>query len=717
MPEHENVIKGIVAGPVVQARSILGDVHLNLPSPAPVALAGLPPGEGFIGRAEHLGTLSEMLGEESGISVCVIAGLAGVGKTALAVRSARLAMSDGRFPGGVLFVDLQGYDSARVVDAHTALGSFIRALGISGEHIPPEPGERELLYRSVMAARANDHGPMLVVADNAAELDQILPLRPGESVHRMLVTSRHSLPVPAARRVELDALPLPEALAMLASSLTTSDPADSRITADPERAAVLAELCGRLPLALGITAHLLADHPQRPLDEMVTLLQDAHDRIGEFTYGGSVAVRAAFDASYRRLSAEQARAFRFLALNPGPHISIEAAGALLDQSAEAARRLVEDLRRAHLLQPATGNNTYRFHDLLRIYAEDWCRREQTGIGEALARLLAYYEHVAVAADSHLLVVAPDGGRSTRFATRDAALEWFDAERPNLVAAVERAAASGHQRHAVAITHHMYWFFQLRKHWIDWVTTHDVALVAARETGDDVAAGMMLNRIGNIYQERSQPARSIPCYEEALTLFEEAADTRGQAHALVNLGVVFTKLGRPDKALEYHHRALTLYQRIGDRRGESQVTTNTGAAYWALERYDEALQYYLRAVDICRGLDDRVGEARSFSNLGNLYASMDRLSDSLTAYHTAVAIYREMSDESGAGLALTNLGITYRDHGDVGRALECFTQAVTAYETVSATADIDWVQSLIAQLPKAPGRIQRLLPWRWQGKSR
>ncbi|GAB1516347.1 hypothetical protein [Actinophytocola sp. KF-1] len=127
MPDQENVIRGIVAGSVVQAGSINGDVRLNLPSPAPVALAGLPPGEGFIGRGEHVATLRGVLGQASRVAVCAIAGLAGVGKTALAVHAAELAMSDGCFPGGVLFIDLQGYDTARVIDAHTALGtSFVR---------------------------------------------------------------------------------------------------------------------------------------------------------------------------------------------------------------------------------------------------------------------------------------------------------------------------------------------------------------------------------------------------------------------------------------------------------------------------------------------------------------------------------------------------------------------------------------------------------------
>ncbi|GAB1516346.1 tetratricopeptide repeat protein [Actinophytocola sp. KF-1] len=567
-----------------------------------------------------------------------------------------------------------------------------------------------------MAARAVDNGPMLVVADNASALDQVLPLRPGASVHRMLVTSRHTLPIPRARRVELDELPMVDALAMLASSLTASAPQDSRITAEPEHAATLAELCGKLPLALGITAHLLADHPGRPLGEMVTLLRDAHDRIAEFAYGGSVAVRASFDASYRRLPAEQARTFRVLALNPGPHIGLEAAAALLDLPADTARHLVEELRRANLLQPATGNN-YRFHDLLRLYAEDLCRREQPGADEALERLLAYYEHVVVAADSHVLNVPPEGGRSPRFVTRDDALAWFDAERPNLVAAVERAAVCGHHGHAITTTHHMYWYFQLRKHWSDWMSTHEVALAAARAAGDDIAVATILNRIGNIHQEQSQPQAAVPCYEEALTLFEGAADLRGQANTLVNLGVVFSKFGHLKTALDHHDRALTLYQRIGDREGESKAFMNAGVAYRDLGHPDEALRRYQHATDICQELGNRAVEAQCLSNLANLYADLDAFEDSLTAFHAAIAIYREMSDEAGAGLAWANLGVTHRDRGEVDHALACFTQALTAYQAISATARIEWVRRLIASLPSARRKERRTFWRRRRSKSR
>lgn len=169
---------------------------------------------------------------------------------------------------------------------------------------------------------------VLVIADNAAATDQVLSLRPTGARHRMVVTSRNNLPIPGARRVDVDVLLSVDAQAVLALALRATNPDDSRITDEPAAAAELARLCGHLPLALRIIAELLADQPERPVSDLVQTLSAAQDRLSELAYGDSVAVRSAFDASYQHLSDDQRRVFRLLGLNPGPHVSLAAATAL-----------------------------------------------------------------------------------------------------------------------------------------------------------------------------------------------------------------------------------------------------------------------------------------------------------------------------------------------------------------------------------------------------
>ncbi len=214
----------------------------------------------------------------------------------------------------MLFVNLHGYDDDRRIDADTALGSLLRALGVSGEHIPADQGERETLYRSELARRTDR---VLVVADNASEVGQVVALRPGGSTHRLLITSRHTLPIAQARRVEVDVLPPADSVIVINSALRT---ASGSTVEDPAVVGELAALCGGLPLALRIVAELLADQPDSAT-ELVTLLRDARSRLGELAYGDSAAVRAAFDASYPHLPPDQSRLFRLLSVHPGPHFS------------------------------------------------------------------------------------------------------------------------------------------------------------------------------------------------------------------------------------------------------------------------------------------------------------------------------------------------------------------------------------------------------------
>lgn len=170
------------------------DVHIETmvqAASAPVALAQLPPLEtGFTGRDRELAEIMVLLSPQGGASavvVSVVAGLAGVGKTALAVQAAHRAQEAGWFPGGVLFIDLLGYNTAPV-QPRQALDAFLRALGVPGEQIPAGAAERGGLYRSVLAA-IND--PVLIVADNASAEAQVRPVLPGPGPHRVIVTSRH----------------------------------------------------------------------------------------------------------------------------------------------------------------------------------------------------------------------------------------------------------------------------------------------------------------------------------------------------------------------------------------------------------------------------------------------------------------------------------------------------------------------------------------------
>ena len=216
---------GMQFGPVVQAREVNNPTFVtNQAAAAPVALAQLPaPVAGFTGRDAELAEVTGLLDPAAGAGAVVmsaVAGLAGVGKTALAIQAAHAAQAAGWFPGGVLFLDLHGYDD-QAVQPGQALDALLRALGIPAEHIPPGAEERAGLYRSALAAVTD---PALVVADNASAEAQVRPLLPGPGPHRVLVTSRHTLADLGARLLDVEVLAEQAAITLVEAVLRAARP-------------------------------------------------------------------------------------------------------------------------------------------------------------------------------------------------------------------------------------------------------------------------------------------------------------------------------------------------------------------------------------------------------------------------------------------------------------------------------------------------------------
>jgi hypothetical protein len=254
---------GTQFGPVLQGRDFSNTTFVtNQAAAAPVARAQLPAVvTGFTGRESELGQLAGLLcpaGTAGAVVVSAVAGLAGVGKTALVVQAGHAAREAGWFPGGVLFLDLHGYDDG-MVQPGQALDSLLRALGIPGEHIPPGAEERAGLYRSVLAQVTE---PVLVIADNASSEAQVRLLLPGPGPHRVVVTSRHTLAGLGARLVDVTVLDEAAGVVLLDKALRAARPDDNRITADRGAAAGLAGMCGGLPLALRIAGALLGSPRQ-----------------------------------------------------------------------------------------------------------------------------------------------------------------------------------------------------------------------------------------------------------------------------------------------------------------------------------------------------------------------------------------------------------------------------------------------------------------------
>jgi DNA-binding SARP family transcriptional activator/Tfp pilus assembly protein PilF/DNA-binding XRE family transcriptional regulator len=655
------------AAPASPARPPSGDTGRAAAKLAvPRQLPGLAPH--FAGRDAELKALTDMLDQAAGAGttavISAIGGTAGVGKTALAVHWAYQVAQ--RFPDGQLYVNLRGYDPGQPMPAADALAGFLRALGVPGRDIPAATDERAARYRSLLAGRH-----MLVLLDNAADVEHVRPLLPGTPAAVAVVTSRDSLAGlvarDGARRLDLDLLPSRDAVGLLRALI------GERVNADPGATAALADHCSRLPLALRVAAELAAARPAAPLAGLVRELSDQQQRLDLLEAGGDsrTAVRAVFSWSYRHLSPAAARAFRLSGLHPGPDHDAYAAAALTGSTLERALRLLDQLARAHLVQPGRPGR-YGRHDLLRAYARELAAAED---GEeerrmALTRLFDHYLHTAAAAMDTLFPA--EGCRRPRVRAPAApgppvtgpaaARGWLDAERVNLVATAAYAADAGWPGHATRLAATLFRYLDDGGYYPEAITIHTHARHAARGSGDRAAEATALTNLGAIDVRQGRYQQAAGHLQKALALFQETGDQAGQARALSNLGLVDLRQGRYQQATSHLQQALALFQETGDQAGQARALGNLGLVDLRQGRYQQATSHLEQTLARCRETGDRTSEAYALRNLGDVDLRQGRYQQADEHLQQALALFRETGNRIGEAYALCGLGDVHLRQG-------------------------------------------------------
>jgi tetratricopeptide (TPR) repeat protein len=716
---------GIFFHAVIQGR----DITVQLPPAITPALSGLPaPASAFTGRDQHVKQLLadlapvEGVGGQRTVLVSAVSGLAGIGKTELAVQTAAQALKQpGWFPGGVLFTDLAGYDPQRRLSPERALEGLLRALAIPGEHIPYGLADRQRLYRSVLATYAREDRRILVVVDNASTTAQARPLLPTDGTTAALVTSRHTLDGLDARLHDLGVLDTQPSRALLDAALRAArGEADTRFVDAPQATETIATLCAGLPLALRIAAAVLAAAPTRPAASLSEALRDEHNRLDELERPDGAdlkpperAVRASFNLSYTLLDNEHAQLFRLLPLNPGPDLSTEAASCLADTTTKSTARLLQHLADAHLIEPGQVWDRWRVHDLVRLYADEHGRAHANSDQRDTARLrlFTHYQDAAQAADTYLDTFR--GPRALRFRDRRHALEWLDAEHSNLTATA--APALGHPATTTSLAFSLARYLNYRRYFDDWITLSTAALPLLRECGDRQGESQVLNSLGIALHEVRRFEEAIDAYTQAATLlrqlgarhgesqvlnnlgltlrevrrFEEAfdahirglvicrelGDRHGEGGALNNLGLTLHEMRRFEEAIDVHTQAATIYRQLGDRHGEGGALIGLGIALQAVRQFEEAIHAYTQGLAICRELGDRHGESQALNNLGSALHEVRRFEEAIDAYIQAATIFRQLGDRHGESQALNNLGIALQAVRQFEEAIDAQTQGL------------------------------------------
>lgn len=704
----------------------------------------LPPAvPDFTGRGDQIDSMLALLSAGDGdapVSVSAVAGMGGIGKTALAVHIAHRTRD--AFPDGQLFVDLRGAERDPA-DPAEVLGRFLRALGVNAAAVPESPGERAALYRSILADRR-----ILVVLDNAADETQVEPLLPGGRLSRAVITSRTRLTaLPGARLIELDVLTPAQAVDLL---VHIAGP--DRIAAEPESAAELARMCGHLPLALRVAGARLAAKAHWSIAGFVRRMRE-QGRLDELTQRG-LSVRTTLHLSYQGLGSDARRLYRLLGLLDAPDFACWTAAALLDRPPAEVAELLETLVDAQLLdaqlldaqlldtqlldtqgRPAVpGAVRYRFHDLVRDHARELCRdedgpeRRTAALRRALGGLLALTDRVVelVTGGGDALAAGP----AVRYPPDEAivrstlahAPEWFEAERFGLTTAVRQAARLGEEGLAWEIAVRSAILFQPAHYTDDWQQVIADALPVVRAAGDLRGEAALLERTTDLACARRDYDRALRSVREALRLFEETGNPHGTALSLRQLATVHRMTGRFGDAEAGGRRARELFRRAGDVAGESHAVLVIGCAQYERGDAEDALGVLTTARDLARrarytGVElqavywigqallalGRPGEARPLfehiheagtaagSRLVGMYAAhglgctafaLGRTAEAEQSLRLALRLAEERADPLMRARIMYVLGDLYWDRGDLAAARRLLERALKLATEVS-----------------------------------
>jgi tetratricopeptide (TPR) repeat protein len=357
-------------------------------------------------------------------------------------------------------------------------------------------------------------------------------------------------------------------------------------------------------------------------------------------------VAAAFELSYRQLDEDAARLFRLLPAGPGPDVSTQAAAELAGWPGERTRAAIGRLTRAHLVEAAGARGRWRMHDLLRLYARQVPDASPGEREQAVDRLLAWYLRRAQAADKHLraLTGAPV---PAEFSGRDDALAWLDAQRPNLVAAVTMAAATGRNKEAMLLPLTLSEYLAWRRRFDDWLTVIAVSRDNAHQLNNKGNEAAALTTLGNALEEVRRFDEAISAHQDAAAIYRETGDRHGEGMALNNLGLALGQVRRFEEAISAHQDAAAIYQETGDRHGEGTALNNLGLALLEVRRFEEAIVCYEQDIAICRETGDRYGEGQTLDNLGNAYQEMGESGSAAARWREAAAAMRDAGDHEEA----------------------------------------------------------------------
>ncbi len=653
--------------------------------PVPAQLPGAP--KDFVGRQEELRHLEGMLpGRSDPTAIAVVTGLAGVGKTSLAVHFASLVA--GSFPDGQLYVDLQGFDpGGSPRSAFDVLGRFLEALGIDAERVPRDLDGRSALWRSVVASRA-----LVIVLDNARDSAQVTPLLPGGSGSLVLVTSRsqlRSLTGSVDRVLPLNLFDPQESATFLLRRLGAARLADGNAATD------LHALAAGLPLSLALLAARATHTDHVPLSDVAESVREAGASLDPFLDRADPHsdLRAVLSWSYDALSTGAARLLRFLSLYPGGSVSLDSAAALAGATHAEARGLLDELMEASLLT-MDHNHRYMCHDLLDRFALERLAQDDAAERDAAEERL-YADSVTRAREAVSRIfprklsmdpseLAPPASNEF-FSDESAAMAWFAEEFRALVALTLRAEPSSRMSEYVwALGWALEQFLDRHGHWEENLAVQHAALVASGTAGSEVARAISLRAVARAQSNLGRMDAALESIRHALEVIEPSSATHPVLTAEIHRywAWILTQRGDPASSLEHSMAALELLSPDGPIQYRASALEAVGWNEQLLGDLQSGLAHCLAAEQLLDPTDHRFEKANTWGSIGTIRSQLGQYGLSLAAHRRALEAYRSVRSLLGQAQESRQLAESLIRAGHPAWARMCLVASLEIWDNLS-----------------------------------
>jgi len=680
--------------------------QLSLPQlPIATSIHQLPPDiAGFIGRTDAIVFILEHFdpGERPRTSprVVAISGMAGVGKSALAIHAAHRLKDV--FPEGQLYQRMSGADGQRKSPAD-ALAEMLRSLGVEDARIPVTLDERASLYRSLV-----DSHRYLIVLDDVQSEKQALPLLPGTPACGALITSRKRLDaLDGISPYNLVEMHDDESLALLGKFC-----GDERVRIEDEAAREIASLCGYLPLALRIVGGRVRGMPGVRLADEAAGLRDESGRLERLNLD-HLGIRSALASTYSHLTEEQRRVFLVSGMVIWADFPAPVPAHALRLQFDPTRDVLEELVRLQLLEGfgSGPDRRYRFHELVRLYA--WESRERE-ISRAERQVQRTRLTAAIAANASVLYqhmnpwthkekveqLASAQGRTFADMQREVlttTLTWFDRERDMLHVVATWAYEDRDWRATVSLAINLMLYNSMRFRADDSAIegTQILALKAARELGDETSEALILNHLHANYRMQGRYDESMDKAQAAVAIWKRAGNPIAVGQMTDNIAILARQMGHPDLAADGHRRAIGLFKHEIERTGDKGIghllivsTLHLGISYAVQGERGEAMRAFRECLELCREHGDRYREAEALESLGKLHIEVGNavFGRATTLLNAACRIARELQDAKFEGSILYFLATIHRLDGRTHEADSLYREALSKVGADSPICD-------------------------------